>query len=130
MADAVIPGGWRPGLVRTGVVIALVLSIAAAVPAVMVGFDGSGWDGVVIAVAVLSAGTALATLVLAWWAWRGVRPAALAIAVLQLVGVLPALPAFFLPADEVGGAILFASAGILANVLAAALILFGLRGRS
>ena len=87
---------------RIGLVLATLLAVAGAVPALMIGLDGSAWDPIVIIIAVLSGGVALGTLALVAFAWNGRRGPCIAIIALQIVSILPALPAFLLPAEETG----------------------------
>ena len=111
---------------RIGLVLATLLAVAGAVPALMVGFDGSAWDPIVIAV--VSGGVALGTLAMVAFAWNGRRGPCIAIIALQLVSILPALPAFLLPAEETGaGAIIGAVIGIALALAACALIIVGMR---
>lgn len=77
---------------RIGLVLATLLAVAGAVPALMIGLDGSAWDPIVIIIAVLSGGVALGTLALVAFAWNGRRGPCIAIIVLQIVSILPALP--------------------------------------
>jgi hypothetical protein len=117
----------RPRTLRIGLLLAAVLAVANAIPALDVGFDGSGMDVVVVVVAVLAALVLLGTLVLGVPAWRGNRRAALVVAVLALVAILPSLPAFALVATgEIPAvAAVAAGVGLLLQVLAAVLILRG-----
>jgi hypothetical protein len=117
----------RPRTLRIGLVLAAVLAVLSAIPAVDVGSDGSGWDAVAIAVAVLAVVVLLGTLGLLVPAWRGNRRAALGVAVLALVAILPILPAFVLVAAGEIPAMAAAAAGVglLLQVLAAVLVLRG-----
>ncbi|WP_448258364.1 hypothetical protein [Microbacterium aurum] len=113
---------------RIGLVLATLLAVAGAVPALMIGLDGSAWDPIVIIIAVLSGGVALGTLALVAFAWNGRRGPCIAIIALQIVSILPALPAFLLPAEETGpGAVIGAVIGIALALTACALIIVGMR---
>ncbi|WP_062462675.1 hypothetical protein [Demequina soli] len=120
----------RPTPLRAGLALAAVLLVVGAIPALDVGLDGSAWDPVVIAFAVLAAGMTLATLVLVPLAWHGRRGPAIAVIVIQVVSILPALPAFLLPADEAGPTHVAAAAiGIALSLAACALVATGMRRR-
>lgn len=109
---------------RVGLVLATILSVLGTAPALDIAPDSSGSIVLPIAAAILSIGIAVTTLVLLIPAWRGGSRACLTIAVLQLVGILTAIPAFFAPAEVVpAGAVVFAALGSLLNVTAFALIL-------
>ena len=109
---------------RVGLVLATILSVLGTAPALDIAPDSSGSIVLPIAAAILSIGIAVTTLVLLIPAWRGGSHACLTIAVLQLVGILTAIPAFFAPAEVVpAGAVVFAALGSLLNVTAFALIL-------
>lgn len=116
----------RPGLLRTGLIIAAVLAAGDLV--VSVGqIAGSDPVALVVTVAVVIA--AIATLVLVPFAWNGRRGPAFAIAVLRPLSALTALPAFFFPGVPAAFVALAAS-GILVAAAAAALILLGMGRRS
>ncbi len=115
----------RTTIRRVGLVLATALAVLGAIPS-LIGIS----DVVSLAIGIFSTGIAVATLVLLVPAWRGRRAPALATAILQLGAILPALPAFFLPSDEVpAGNVVLAAVGSLLNVLAAVLILVGLPRR-
>ncbi|MCF7550099.1 sensor histidine kinase [Pseudonocardia sp. WMMC193] len=120
------PGAGRPVATgrpsRIGLLLAAVLSVAAAVPALDVAPDETGSIAAAAAVAVLSGGIALVTLALLVPAWRGVRWAQVVVAVLQLVAILPSLPAFLLPGIPTVWVVATALSALL-NVLVFALIL-------
>jgi hypothetical protein len=116
----------RPGLLRTGLIIAAVL--AAGDLALSVG-QIAGTDPVALVVTVAVVIAAIATLVLVPFTWNGRRGPAVAIAVLRPLSALTALPAFFFPSVPAAFVALAAS-GILLAAAAAALILFGMRRRS
>lgn len=108
---------------RVGLVLAVVLLCAGLPTALDVRPSASGADTFAIAIAVLSGATAVVTLVLVIPAWRGRRAAAIAVATLQFVAILPALPAFVLPADLVpAGGVLLAALGVLLNLVAVILV--------
>lgn len=110
---------------RIGLVLAVLLVIAAAVPALQIGPDPTTGEigGLALGVAVYSSALAIATLSLLAPAWRGGRRSSLAIAILQLLAIVPALPAFLVPADVAPtGAVIIASVSSLLNVVAVGLI--------
>lgn len=110
---------------RVGLVLAVLLAAGAVVPALQIGPDPeTGETGSLpVLVAVLSVGVAVATVALVVPAWRGGRRAALAIGILQLVSIAPALPAFLVPADVVpAGGVVLAAVSCLLNVTAVGLI--------
>jgi len=118
-------------LQKIGIVLAALLALGSLPTALQIGFDGSGWNPVVVIIAVLTLGIAIATLVLAPFAWRGGRRSAITIIVLLAVSILPALPAFFLPSNEVPvWGVLVASVGTVLTVVAIVLVASGLRVRS
>ncbi len=128
MTEAISTTAHRPGLLRVGLVLGTVLLALDTIPSVMVGFDGSAWDPVVIVIAVASVAMLITALVLLVPAWRGRRSAGIVIAVLLLVSILPALPPFFLPAEEVpAGGLIAAGVGAVLHAIAATLILLGIR---
>ncbi len=111
-------------LLRIGLILAAALVVIGAVPALMIEPGPDGELAPAIASAILSGGITVVTLALVVPAWRGGRRSAMTIAVLQLVAILPALPAFFLAADLVpAGGVVLAAAGSLLNVVAFTLIL-------
>lgn len=120
----------RPVPLRIGLVLCAVLLVAAAVPSLDVGFDGTGWDVVVVVLAVLVPAAAVATVVLVPFAWRGRRRPALAVAWIQLASLLQSVPPLLLPAGVLPGAAYAAiGAGALLTLVAAALVLVGLGRR-
>ncbi|MDN5725994.1 MAG: hypothetical protein L0G99_08710 [Propionibacteriales bacterium] len=122
----------RPRTLRTGLVLSLLLLVVGAIPAVTdFGLDGSAWDVVVIIAAVIAPSMAIATLLLVPFAWNGKPGPAWAIALIQMASVPFAIPAFLLFGNgEVPlAAPLSATVGALLNLLAAALVLGGLRHR-
>lgn len=118
------------GMLRTGLVIAIVISVLNAIPAVAeIGLDGSPWDILVIFLAIFCPVVAVATIVLSVLAWHGRRRPAGAVAVLQLVAIIWLVPPFVLVfVDPIPPASLIAAGVTIAlEVVAAWLIL---RGRS
>jgi hypothetical protein len=116
---------------RIGLVLATLLAVLGIVPVIAIGFDGSEWDPIILAFLILVIVVALGTLILLPFAWRGRRGAAVGVIVLQALSVIPALPAFFLPADETPeGGVALAVGGILAAVVAIVLIAVGARGKA
>ncbi|THG28537.1 sensor histidine kinase [Naasia lichenicola] len=110
---------------RIGLVLAALLALAAIPPALEIAPDPET-DSValpLIALAITVA-VALATLVLLIPAWRGGRRSSVAIAVLALLGAIPSLPVYFLPADVVpAGGVVAAAIGTLLCLTAFALVL-------
>lgn len=124
---APLPESRRAAL-RTGLVLCMLLTVLATIPAVFdIGFDGSGWDVVVVVVAVLSPALMIATLVFVPFAWKGARRPRIVVAALQVAAMLPALPPFFHPLGVLPPAANVAALiGICLNALAASLVLVGL----
>ena len=114
---------------RTGLALCILLTVLPTIPAVFdIGFDGSGWDIVVVVVAVLSPAIMIATLLLVPVAWKGRRRSRIAVAALQVVAMFPALPPFFHPFGVLSPAASVAALiGICLNALAASLVVVGLR---
>lgn len=116
------------GMLRTGLVLAIVLSVLSAIPAVAeIGLDGTPWDILVIFLAIFCPVVAVATIVLSILAWNGARRPAGWVAALQLVAVIGLLPPFVLVfVDPIPpGALIAAGVSIALEVLAAWLILRG-----
>lgn len=120
----------RLGLLRTGLIIATVFALLGVLPSFDMGFDGSAWDAVLITFAVLSAVIAVGAIACLIIGWNGRRGAAIAACVLQVVSIIPSLPAFFLPRHETtaeGPGPLLAVVGIVLTAGVIAVILLGLR---
>lgn len=117
----------RRGLLRMGLVLSALGSAVSAVPAVAeVGLDGSAWDVVVIALAILCPAIALTIVVLTPFAWNGRRGPTIAVLIALAVSILTILPAFFLAPGEVPSAgIIAAVAGLVLTVGVMVLIAFG-----
>lgn len=117
---------------RIGLVLAALLAVGGAVPAVAeIGFDGTGWDAVVVLVAIVSPAIAVATLVLVPLAWHGRRGPAVAVIALQLAAILPAVPPFLhAPGELPASASISAAIGIALNLLAVALVWRGMARRA
>ena len=82
-------GPRRPALLRIGLILCALLAVLSAIPAVAeIGFDGSAWDILVVAMAIVLPLIALATVALVPIAWRGRRRPALAIVWMQAVLLL------------------------------------------
>jgi signal transduction histidine kinase len=114
---------------RVGLVLATVLVLLAVVPAFIIEPDPStGRIGELsVVVAIISAAIAVATVVLLIPAWRGGRRSALAIAASQALAIIPAIPAFVLPADVVPvDGVVLAAIGVLLSAAAIVLIVLGL----
>ena len=112
---------------RIGLCLAVLIVLSGLVPSLDIRPDPStGEIGVLpIAAAVLASAFALATLLLLVPAWRGVRSAALAIGILQLVGILQGLPVFFVPAELVpAGGVVLVAVGWLLSVTSCILVVF------
>jgi signal transduction histidine kinase len=112
---------------RIGLVLALLIALAALPGALDIQADPStGAIGpLAVVVAVATVVVALTTLALLVPAWRGNRSAATIIASLQLVGILTSLPAFFAPASIVPpGAVVIASVGAIVETAVFAMIVF------
>lgn len=125
------PATARPVSLRIGLVLSALLAVAGALPALDIGFDGSGWDVVVVLVAIWSPAIAAATLVLVPFAWKGRRGPAIGVIVLQLAAILPALPPFLhAPGVLPIVAPISAAVGIALNLLAAFLVARGMRRRA
>ena len=132
MSSAVPTGAARrPIVLRIGLVLAIVLSLGGAIPAVFeIGFDGTGWDVVVVLVAIVSPLILVATIVLVPFAWRGRRAPSLVIIALQLAAILPALPPYLhAPGQLPPEAAISATIGIALNIISAALIALGMQPR-
>jgi signal transduction histidine kinase len=111
---------------RIGLVLAILLSLASAIPAFIIGPDPETGDLTpAVAVAILSGGVLAATLALAIPAWRGGRRSAVAVAILQFAAIIPPLPAFLLPSDIVSpDAVVSAAGSVLLSVVAIGLIAY------
>ena len=110
---------------RVGLVLAVLISLAALLPALDIRPDpATGTVGpLAIAVAVVTALLALVTLAFLVPAWRGDRASGLVIGLAQLCGILTSLPAFFAPAELVpAGGVLFASLGALLAIVVFAMV--------
>ena len=115
-------------VLKAGLVLGTVLVILNLVPSLAIGFDGAGWDPEVITIAVVAVVAAVAILVLLPFAWRGRRGAAIGTIVVLALTIVPALPAFFLPADVVPvWGVLVAVIGILLTAVAIVLVALGMR---
>lgn len=121
--------GVRRVPLRIGLVLAALLTVAGAVPAVAeIGFDGTPWDVVVVLVAIGSPLIAIATLVLVPLAWHGRRGPSIGVIVLQLLAILPALPPYLhAPGELPAIAAISATIGIGLNVLALTLVAAGMQ---
>ncbi len=111
---------------KTGIIIAVLLAVAD----IITGATQLGADATLpleVAVGIIVAG--VVTLVVAPFAWRGARWAAIVVVVVRLLSALSAVPAFFVPGLE-PGIVIVAAVGIIVAVVAAALILLGQRVRA
>lgn len=120
----------RLGMLRVGLVAAAVLGVIGLVPVFGIGFDGSGWDIVLVVLAVVAVLVAVGTTASAVLGWNGRRGPAILTCVLLVVSNLPAVPAFLLPAEETGAegpGRLLAVLGILLSGAAIALVVLGQR---
>ncbi|MDN5725996.1 MAG: hypothetical protein L0G99_08720, partial [Propionibacteriales bacterium] len=112
---------------RIGLILAVVLSVAGLVPALIIGPDpATGRIGIVpMVIAVFAAVATVTTLALLVPAWRGGARASMIIAVLQLAGILTALPAFFAPTELAPpGGVVLAALGTLLAVAIFTMIIF------
>ena len=128
IAPTTVPA--RVGLLRTGLVLAAVYSVFGLIPLFAMGFNGSGWDVVLIVFAVISVIVAAGCIAASVFGWNGRPVPAIIAVVLTIVSVVPSLPAFFLPLAETtaeGPGPLLAAIGIVITVVIVALILVGLR---
>lgn len=119
----------RLGLLRAGLIIAAVFALLGVLPSLDMGFDGSAWDVVLIVFAVLSVVVLLGSIACLILGWNGRRAAAISACVLQVISLIPSLPAFFLPHHETtaeGPGPLIAVVGIVLTAVVIAIILFGL----
>lgn len=116
----------RPGVLRTGLVIAAILGVLDIAGGVMQIGGSVGVFPIGVAIAMILLGAA--TVVLVPFAWRGTRWAGWTIAAMRGASALTGLPAFFVAAVP-AGAVIAASVGIVLAVAVAALIAFGLEGR-
>ena len=110
---------------RIGLVLAMLTSLLALLPALDIGPDpATGESGVIpIAAAVLSALVAVAVLVLALPAWRGSDWAAAAIGGALLAGIVTSFPVFFAPAEVVpAGGVVAAAVGTLVTIAIVAMV--------
>jgi signal transduction histidine kinase len=111
---------------RTGLVAGAVLLVLAAVQGLDVHPDVAGRpvDPLAVVVAAGSAALAVVDLALLPAAWRGGRRSATGSAVVLLLGILPSLPAFLLPAGVVPpDGVLAATVGALLHASATTLVL-------
>lgn len=129
-ASVIHPAPRRLALLRVGLIIATVFALLGVLPSLDMGFDGSAWDVVLVVFAILSAVVALGTIACLILGWSGRPGAAIAACVLQVISLIPSLPAFFLPRHETtaeGPGPLLAVIGIVLTAAVIALILLGLR---
>lgn len=111
------PATPRPRLIalRVGLILSILGSILAAIPAVSeIGLDGSVWDVIVIALAIACPAIAVALIVLTPFAWNGRRGPVIGVLIALGISILTILPAFFLAPGEVPSeAIVAAIVGLL-----------------
>ena len=120
----------HPVALRFGLVLAALISILNAIPAVSdIGLDGSPWDILVIFLAIFCTVIAILTVVLLPFAWNGRRRPAIWIAAMQLVAIVGLLPPFVLVFTDGLPLIapMSAATTIVLEVLTAWLILHGMR---
>lgn len=118
-------GAPRRTWLRVGLVVA---SIVAAIELVGTLSGLADSDGIGLAVAVLTAALAVATLGLVPLAWRGRRGPALGVAGTRVVASLAGVPAFFIPEVPPAG-VISAAAGIVLAVGVALCVLAPERSR-
>lgn len=129
-APALVTTPRRLGMLRTGLIIATVFALLGVLPSLDMGFDGSFWDVVLITFAILSALVAIAAIVCLVLGWNGRRGPAIAACLVQVISLIPSLPAFFLPNHETtaeGPGPFLAITGIVLTAGVIAVILVGLR---
>lgn len=121
----------RPAVLRAGLILAVLLSVGGTIPAIFdIGFDGTGWDVVVVLVAIVSPLILVVTVVLVPFAWKGRRSPSLAIMALQAAAILPALPPYLhAPGELPPEAAISATIGIVLNLIAVVLIALGMQPR-
>ena len=123
----------HPVALRSGLILAVVVSGLSAIPAVgEIGLDGTAWDVLVIFLAILTPIIALTAIVLLPFAWTGRRTPATVVAVSQLVAILglwPGVVLYFVDGLPIIAPI-SAALTIAVEVLVAWLILRGMRARS
>lgn len=117
---------------RIGLVLAALLGVVGLLAVLAIGFDGSSWDTVQLVFMVLAIVVALGCAVLLFLGWNGGRGAAIGVIVLQALSIIPSLPAFFLPAEEMadGPGPIAAVVFILLSVIAIVLVGIGSRSRA
>lgn len=122
----------HPARLRVGLVLSVLLAVLSAIPAVSeIGLDGSAWDVLVIALAVVMPAIALATIVLTPLTWTGRRRYAVIVAVGQAVLILQlVIPvALFARGEVPGPVVVVASVSAGLSALAMWCVLSGARGR-
>lgn len=88
---------FRPGLLRTGLVLGTLIQLSAVPPATFeIGLDGSAWDVLVVFLAIFAPVVALASLILTVLAWKGAPAPCRWFTILQFISILQCLPAFVL----------------------------------
>lgn len=113
----------RQSVRRVGLVLATALVLGGLPPSLDISPTDTGTVSPSLVVLVFSVGFAVADLVLLVPAWRGQHAAAVGIALLQFLGIIPALPAFFIPPGVVPGPTAYlAGLGILLGMGAVILI--------
>lgn len=114
----------HPGTHRTGLFPSLALLLLGTPAAVVdFGLNGTGWDVVVIIIAVVAPSMTVATLALVPFAWNASPAPSYAVAIIQLASILLALPAFAVAVvDGLPPAAIMATIGVLLNLLAAYLV--------
>lgn len=129
-AAAAVAAPPRLGLLRTGLVIGAVFGVLGLGPLLDMGFDGSGWDIVLVVFAALAVVVAIGSIACLVLGWHGRRGPALWMIALQVVAVVPSLPAFFLPVEETtaeGPGPMLAVIGLVLTAIVIVVILLGLR---
>ena len=111
---------------RIGLVLAVLISLVALVPALDIGPDpATGQLGVTaVAAAVLTVLVAVVVVVLVVPAWRGSEWAGLAIGGALLAGIVTSFPVFFAPPEVVpAGGVIAAAVGTLVTIAVVAMVL-------
>ncbi len=111
---------------RIGLVLAVLISLVALVPALDIGPDpATGQLGVTaVAAAVLTVLVTVVVVVLVVPAWRGSEWAGLAIGGALLAGIVTSFPVFFAPPEVVpAGGVIAAAVGTLVTIAVVAMVL-------
>lgn len=122
----------KPGLLRIGLVLCALLAVLSAIPAVSeIGLDGTEWDILVIAMAIVMPLIAIATIALVPFGWSGRRRPALLVVGMQGVLLLQlVIPIILFATGEVPlPAVVAATVSAALTVLAMVFVVRGARAR-